>query len=99
MGRLRQLLALLLILLTCNATADKDHDEAFRLRESQAIMPIDEVLQQLGLEKGSRVLEVELEREDGVLIYEIEYLAPDGVVNELLVDPRNGKILRRDREN
>jgi len=39
------------------------------------------------------VIEVELEDEDGVRLYEIELLGPDGQVVEFLLDAATGEII------
>ncbi len=73
---------------------DLDQDEARRLREEGAIMPLDALLMQvLQRHPGARLLEAELEREDGVYIYEIDLLTRDGVARELELDARDGRVL------
>jgi uncharacterized membrane protein YkoI len=43
-------------------------------------------------------VEVELENEDGYLIYEVEIVGPDRTVMELAVDAGNGAILKMEKE-
>ena len=45
------------------------------------------------------MLEVELERDDGLLIYEIELLTRDQVVREIEMDARTGDILDDERDD
>jgi uncharacterized membrane protein YkoI len=46
-----------------------------------------------------KILEVELEKEHGRLIYEVEILSKDGVVTEVYIDARTGKFLFAKEEN
>ena len=52
--------------------ADDDHREARRLMESGAILPLEEVIETIRKQRPGRILEVELEREHGGYVYEIE---------------------------
>ena len=45
------------------------------------------------------MLETELEREDDLLVYEVELLTVDGTVRELELDARNGHILKDELED
>jgi uncharacterized membrane protein YkoI len=45
-----------------------------------------------------KAVEVELKKEDGYLIYEVEIVRPDRTVMELEVDAGNGAILRTEKE-
>lgn len=74
--------------------ADEDHDEARRLHESGEILSLEVILQRLRPRYPGKVLEVELERKSGRIIYEVEMLGKDGVVRELYIDARTGEVLR-----
>lgn len=88
--------ALLALLLSCGAGArDLDQDEALALRKAGVILPLEHIVQlALGRYPGARLLEVELEEEDAVLVYEVELLTPEGVVRELELDARDGRLLK-----
>ncbi|MDN6860591.1 PepSY domain-containing protein [Pseudomonas sp. CAN2814] len=78
---------------------DLSQDEALRLSKEGVIRPFEEILPAaLSRYPGSRLLEAELEREHGTYIYEIELLTADGVVRELELDARDGRILK-DKED
>lgn len=78
---------------------DLSQDEALRLSKEGIIRPFEEILPAaLSRYPGSRLLEAELEREHGTYIYEIELLTADGVVRELELDARDGRILK-DKED
>ncbi|MDH1010913.1 PepSY domain-containing protein [Pseudomonas nicosulfuronedens] len=78
---------------------DLSQDEALRLSKEGVIRPFEEILPAaLSRYPGSRLLEAELEKEHGNYIYEVELLTVDGVVRELELDARDGRILK-DKED
>ncbi len=90
------LCGLLLLALNGSASArDLDQDEALRLRQAGHILPLEQLLG-LALQHypGATLLEAELEEEDDILVYEVELLTPQGVVRELELDARDGRILK-----
>ena len=93
-------LVLAVLLLSAQAMArDLGHDEALRLRQSGAILGLEQVLETaLGRYPGAELLEAELEEKHGHYRYEIELLTVDGVARELDVYARDGRILR-DKED
>ncbi len=72
--------------------ASDDHDEVRELRHGGDILPLTELLGRAEL-SGMRVLEAELEREQGRLVYELELLDADGRVHERLFDAATGQPL------
>ncbi|BCA27981.1 peptidase YpeB-like protein [Pseudomonas sp. SLBN-26] len=92
-----------LVLATCTLQAmarDLDQDEALKLRERGVIMPLEQLLDRaLGLYPGARLLEAELEEEDDIYVYEVELLTTDGVVRELELDARDGRILKDEEDD
>ncbi|KAF1067167.1 MAG: putative protein YkoJ [Pseudomonas citronellolis] len=78
---------------------DLSQDEALRLTREGVIRPFEELLPLAQARyPGSRLLEAELEREHGVYVYEIELLTPSGVVREIELDARDGRLLK-DKED
>lgn len=78
---------------------DLSQDEALRLSKEGVIRPFEEILPAaLSRYPGSRLLEAELEKEHDTYIYEVELLTTEGVVRELELDARNGRILK-DKED
>ena len=77
------------------AVGDGDHHESRHLVEQGEILPLQQILDLLGREQVGRVLEVELEREHGRYIYEIELLGEDGRVLEYEIDAASGEIINR----
>jgi uncharacterized membrane protein YkoI len=76
-----------------------DSDEAYRLRERQEILPLEELLRRLDLGPDTRILEIESEFEGGVRVYEIEYLDASGRVREAMIDARSGAVLADEEDH
>lgn len=74
--------------------ASGDHDHAQGLRHDGEIMPLAEILGRAEL-AGMRVLEAELEREQGSLVYELQLLDGSGQVHKRYFDAANGEPLNR----
>ena len=73
---------------------DGDHEEARRLHQAGDILSLQVILERLRPTHPGKILEVELEKKHGRIIYEIELLAEDGRVHEIEVDAKNGEVLR-----
>ncbi|MFC1749762.1 PepSY domain-containing protein [Pseudomonadota bacterium] len=98
MGRLIYIsIAITLALLSMRGHAD-EQDNALKLREAGKILPLEKILEISRKQTPGRILEVELEREDGRLIYELEILDDKGRVWELEIDAENGKIIKREQD-
>ena len=72
------------------AVASEDHDVVRALRRGGDILPLSELLAREEL-AGMRVLEAELEREHGLMVYELELLDEDGRVHERYYDATSGE--------
>ncbi len=72
--------------------ASGDHDQAALLRNDGDILPLSVLLQRQEL-AGLRVLEAELERKNGRLVYELELLDESGHVDERYYDASSGQPL------
>lgn len=93
--------ALLFLLLASGVSArDLAQDEALRLREQGRIMPLEQLLSLVGKRHaGASLLEVELEEEDDIYIYEVELATREGVVRELEIDASTGTILKDEEDD
>jgi uncharacterized membrane protein YkoI len=79
--------------------ARDDHDRARRAVEEGRILPLRDILARAQASHAGQVLEVELEDERGVLVYEIKILSTDGRVMKLHYDAQTGALLKsRDRD-
>jgi hypothetical protein len=85
---------------TSTAKADElDADEARALRESGAILPLEDILERARAVRPGRVIEIELEREDRGIVYDLEVLDPEGQIWEIELDAASGRILEQERED
>lgn len=76
--------------------ADDDGDEHDRARAAVAtgqIKPLSEILDQVEQRYAGRVVKTELERYDGIWIYELKLLPPNGRVYKLKVNAQTGRII------
>ncbi len=92
---------LLLLLLTSSVSArDLSPDEALRLREQGRIIPLEQVLSLIAQRHPqASLLEVELEEDDDIYIYEVELATGEGLVRELEIDASTGKILKDEEDD
>ncbi len=79
--------------------ADDDYIEARRLLDSGEILPLEVILKNIRQIFPGKVLEVELEKEDQQIVYEIEILGDDGVIKEIYINAKTGKLLFTKEEN
>lgn len=91
MNRLSVLLALALA--ATPAAADEDHDRARHALERGEILPLSAILAAAEAEMPGRVIEVELERDDGRWIYELELVTEAGRLVEMELDGATGRVL------
>ncbi len=72
------LCGLFLLVLNGSVSArDLDQDEALRMRQAGHILPLEQLLDEaLQQYPGATLLEAELEEEDDILVYEVEFLTP-----------------------
>jgi uncharacterized membrane protein YkoI len=75
------------------AMADDDYIEAKRLLDSGEILSLEVILKNVRQIFPGKVIEVELEKEDGQIVYEIEILGDNGVITEIYIDAKTGKLL------
>jgi len=72
---------------------DIGHEAARRLRHDGVILPLADIVSPLTARWPGRVLETELEHDDGRYVYEIELLGDDGKVYEFEIDAATGERL------
>lgn len=70
-----------------------DHDEAREAYERGEALPLARVLPLALAAVPGEILEIELERQRGRLVYEIEILARNGRVRKVILDARTGAVL------
>lgn len=76
------------------AHADDDSREVRRLVQEGKIIPLEELLATHRDRLQGRVLDLEMDREQGRVVYEIKTLDSEGVVREVEIDAQTGEWLR-----
>jgi uncharacterized membrane protein YkoI len=75
-----------------------DQERARAARQRGEILPLGEVLARARSLLDGRMIETELEREDGRWVYELTLLTPDGQVVEALFDAASAELLELEGE-
>ncbi len=79
---------------------DLSQDEALRLREQGRIIPLEQLLSLVEKRHPhASLLEVELEEDEDIYVYEVELATRDGVVRELEIDASTGTILKDEEDD
>ena len=78
--------------------ASDDHEQARHLKNQGEIIELSELINKAGLQ-DMKILEAELEREHGKMVYEIEFLDTDGRVYEQYFDAISGEPLSEPRRD
>lgn len=82
------------------ALADRRGGEALRRAvESGQLLPLEQILARIENVTGGRILEIELEEDDDVAVYEIYFLDANGRRQEIKVRASDAVILEYDRED
>lgn len=79
--------------------AELDINNVMELKQSGEILPLESILDRVRELQPGRVIEIELEDDDGRYIYEMEVVDDSGVVWDIDVDARTGKLLDRERDD
>jgi len=78
---------------------DEDyHDEANELLLSGETLSLDKILEIIRKQIRGRILEVELEHQDDVLVYELEILDKQGIVWKIKVNATTGTIIEKEQD-
>ncbi|MCM8597000.1 PepSY domain-containing protein [Accumulibacter sp.] len=71
-----------------------DHDRARQALEAGEVLPLRTILERVERDYPGPVIEVELDRQHGLWVYEIRKLLAGGSLVKLKVDARDGRVLR-----
>jgi len=72
---------------------DDDHDRARRALQSGEILPLADILTRLASVAPGRVIETELEVDDGRYVYEFKLISPGGRLMEAEMDATSGRLI------
>ena len=97
MGRLLISVVIISLIVMGYSFAD-DHDEAYELLRSGEILPFEKILEISRKQVQGMILEVELERKNKVLIYELEVLDKKGIVWEIKLNATTGAIIKKEQD-
>ncbi len=75
--------------------ADTDYDQAKKLLDAGEILPLEEILTKISKQSSERILEIKLETDDNLPLYEIELIDSHGMVWELKVNAKTGEVIER----
>ncbi|NMM26532.1 MAG: peptidase [Glaciimonas sp.] len=76
-----------------HADDDDQHDRARAAMAAGQIKPLVEILDQVEQRYMGRVVKTELERYDGIWIYELKLLPANGRVYKLKINAQTGRII------
>lgn len=65
-------------------------DRALAERTRGASLPLERIVREVGVWLPGQLLEAELDEDDGLLVYELKWLLPDGRRLELEIDAASG---------
>ncbi len=81
-----------------HADSDFSRSEIVQLVKEGKILSLEAMLAQYPEKEYGKLLDLEVEREHGKIIYEMEFLRDDGRVLEINVDASNGQLLKQELE-
>lgn len=85
---------------TCaHADADYSPAQVRELFDKGEILALSEIQSMHSERLAGRILDVELERKRGTLIYEFEVFGKDGVVREIYINAADGRVLKEEIED
>jgi len=76
------------------ARADTDADRARAALRSGEILPLARILDTVSRQYAGDVIDVKLDRDDGIWQYEVKLLLPTGTVAKLEYDARDARLLK-----
>lgn len=71
-----------------------DRDQILQQREAEKTLSLEEIMEKVKPRIKGELIETEFDFEDGIPVYEFKYITKSGVVMELYVDARNGKVIK-----
>ena len=76
-----------------------DHDDALAAVEARQALPLTRIFQIAQTAVPGEIIEVELDREGGRLIYEVDILTSTGRLRQVEIDARTGEVLEVEDED
>ena len=85
--------AVVLLMILSISRAAEDHDVARRLRADGAIVPVSQILTTISRTHPGQALEITLQRHQGRVVYQVEWVDARGVVWYLRYNAVSGALL------
>ena len=85
-------------LVSAVVAGDIDQDDAIRMKQAGEILPLETILNKARQYHNGKVIGVELEHENTTLIYEIKVLDDDGILWEMKINAKDGKLLEEEED-
>ena len=76
-----------------------DADAVLRAVQQDELMPLDRVLDILRAERQGEVVEIELDVDDGRVIYDFDVLTPEGRLYAVAIDAVTGQVVEIELED
>jgi uncharacterized membrane protein YkoI len=80
------------------AHEDHDEDQARHALELGEVVPLDHVIATLREAVPGEVSSVELEKENGIWVYEFKIISPEGRMLHVRMDAKTGQLIRRAKD-
>ncbi|KAB0602188.1 PepSY domain-containing protein [Cupriavidus pauculus] len=74
--------------------ADTDADRARAALRSGEILPLSRILDAVSRQYAGDVIDVKLDRDDGIWTYEVKLLLPTSTIAKLEYDARDGRLIK-----
>lgn len=84
---------------TVTADRDPDSDTVRKWVQEGRVLPLEELLARHGDRIRGRLLDIEVEREHGRIVYELETVDDEGRVHEIYLDAESGEWLAEELED
>jgi len=78
---------------------DEQSDQVLRWLETGKVIPFETLMKRHSKQLEGRLLDLEIEEEDGRIIYELELLRADSIVYEIKIDAQSGEWLKEEVEH
>jgi uncharacterized membrane protein YkoI len=72
-----------------------DEDRALNARERGEVLPLEQVMARLDGHIPGEISGIELEKENGIWVYEFKVISPQGQMLEVHIDAKTGKLVDR----
>jgi len=86
-------------ILFANVQADVKQDRVIQLNQQGTILSLQQIIDKATQIKPGKILETELDEEEGMYVYELEILDDKGQVWELDLNAQSGELIEIEQED